>query len=74
MPDDLLREAKIRAAREDRSMSSLLEEALRALLAQASDKERAARADFTWPTFGGGAAPTVDLDVNSATLDAMDRA
>lgn len=74
LPDDLLREAKIKAAREDRSMSSLLEEALRALLAGAAENERAHRADFTWPTFGGGARPEVDVNDNSAVLDAMDSA
>lgn len=74
LPDDLLREAKIKAAREDRSVSSLLEEALRALLANAAQGERTDRAEFTWPTFGGGTSPAVDIDDNSAVLDAMDHA
>lgn len=74
LPDDLLREAKVMAAREDRSMSSLLEEALRALLANHTESERADRAEFTWPTYGGRATPAVDIDDNSAVLDAMDHA
>jgi plasmid stability protein len=73
LPDDLLKAAKIRAAHEDRSMSSLLEEALRGLLSKADDAARADRADFTWPTFGGEGVARVDIDDNSAVLDAMDR-
>lgn len=74
LPDDLLREAKVKAAREARSMSSILEEALRALLADAAESDRADRAEFTWPTYGGAASPEVDIDDNSAVLDAMDPA
>lgn len=74
LSDDLLRDAKIKAAREDRSVSSVLEEGLRLLLRQSEADQRAARAEFSLPTFGGGAAPEVDLDDNSAVLDAMDRA
>lgn len=73
LPDDLLRAAKIKAAREDRSMSSLLEEALRALLERADESARSERAEFTWPTFRGSGTPAVDLDDNSAVLDAMER-
>jgi hypothetical protein len=72
LPDDLLRAAKIKAAHEDRSMSSILEEALRNLLSAADATAVADRAGFTWPTFAGGAAPRVDVDDNSAVLDAMD--
>lgn len=73
LPDDLLRAAKVKAAHEDRSMSSILEEALRKLLASADAAAVAERQDFTWPTFAGGGAPRVDVDDNSAVLDAMDQ-
>lgn len=74
LSDDLLRDARIKAAREDRTVSSVLEEGLRLLLRQSEADQRAARAEFSLPTFDGGASPEVDVDDNSAVLDAMDRA
>ena len=69
--DDLLPAANVLAAKEDRSMRSVLEEALRALLerAQAADAER--RSAFDLPVFEGSF--TVDPNNNSAMRDAMER-
>ena len=74
LSDELLRDAKIKTAREDRTVSSVLEEGLRLLLRQSEVDQRAARAEFSLPTFGGGAAPEIHVDDNSAVLDAMDQA
>ena len=71
LPDDLLAEAKARAAREGRSLSELVADAVR------SSFQRTAAADrelVELPTFGeGGLQPGVDLDDSAALLDLMER-
>ena len=60
LPDDLYREAKVRAAAQDTSVGSVLEEALRDYLRRA-----ASVAMSTWepPTLElGGPLPGIDLD------------
>jgi metal-responsive CopG/Arc/MetJ family transcriptional regulator len=69
--DDLLRAAKVLAAKEDRSMSSVLEEALRALLDRSQANEAERRAAFDLPVFGG--TFTVDPNDNAGLRDAMER-
>jgi plasmid stability protein len=72
LPDDLLGEAKARAARDGRSLSSVVSDALRNSFSQAGAVERGAVA---LPTFdGGGLQPGVDLDDSVALLDLMERA
>ena len=70
--DALLRAAKVLAAREDRSMSSVLEEALRALLERSRTDEAERRATFDLPVFEG--TFTVDPNDNAGLRDAMERA
>jgi hypothetical protein len=71
LPDDLLTAAKERAAREGRSLSEVVADAVR------SNFSRTATADrepFVLPTFnGGGLQPGVDLDDSAALLDLMER-
>ena len=70
--DELLRAAKVLAAKEDRSMSSVLEEALRALLERSRAEESERRASFDLPVFEG--TFTVDPNDNAGLRDAMERA
>jgi hypothetical protein len=70
--DQLLAEAKATAARTGRTLTEVIEDALREALARqqnrAQDRERA-----QLPTFEGkGLKPSVDLDSSAALLDLMD--
>lgn len=72
LPDDLLRDAKRLAAESDRTLTSLIEDGLRAIL-----RGRPAVAPEPEPvrleTFGrGGTLPGVDLDDSAALLDRME--
>lgn len=71
LPDDLLRSAKERAAREGRPLSEVVADAVRAGLGRAAE---AAQVAAELPTFGGGGLqPGVDLDDSAALLDLMER-
>jgi hypothetical protein len=71
LPDDLLAEAKARAAREGRSLSDVVGDAVRSSFSRTASAERL---PFEFPTFGGGALePGVDLDDSAALLDLMER-
>ena len=70
LDDQLLRDAKTHAARTGRTLTAVIEDALRAALAP-----RPALGDTAaqFPTFkGDGLLPGVDLSNNSALLDLMD--
>jgi hypothetical protein len=70
LPDDLLADAKERAAREARSLSEVVADAVRASFARvpAGGGKRHAI-----PTFGsGGLQPGVDLDDSAALNDLME--
>jgi hypothetical protein len=70
LDDDLYREVKERAAREGRTVASVLEDAVRVGMRRPADTE-AKR--FVPPTFGsGGLMPGVDLSDNSALSDLLD--
>lgn len=70
--DELLIEAKQMAARTGRTLTSVVEDALRLTLARAR-KPRKKAERFELPTFGGGGPlPGVDLDNNAALLDIME--
>jgi len=70
LPDDLLSEAKERAAREGRSLSDVVRDAVRSFARTAT----AERESVELPTFdGGGLQPGVDLDDSAALFDLMDR-
>lgn len=70
-PPDLLAEAKERAAREGRTLSAVVGDAVRSSFATAA---RAERKPVELPTFGGGGTlPGVDLDSSAALLELMER-
>ncbi|OGQ19474.1 MAG: hypothetical protein A2138_09165 [Deltaproteobacteria bacterium RBG_16_71_12] len=73
LPDDLLRAAKRAAADSDRTLTALIEDALRELLARAGSA-RGAKRRVTLPVFrgGAGARPGVDIDDSRALVDAME--
>jgi len=73
--DDLLREVKVLAARTDRTVSSVIEEALLALLRAREQQDSRCRAGFAPPVTGrGGTRAGVDLNDNSGLLEVMDAA
>ena len=68
--DDVLREAKRRAAAEGRTLGELITEALRERL---SRRPRRARRRYRAVTSGhGGTRPGVDITNNAAVRDVMD--
>lgn len=70
--DDLLRMAEQWAVRDRRTLSDLVEEGLRAILAE---KRARQTADFDLPVSSkrGGTLPGVDINNNAALLDILDR-
>lgn len=72
LPDDLLDAAKQRAVATGRTLTKVIEDALRAALAREEagpDGDAAA----VIPTFGtGGLLPGIDLDDSASLLDAME--
>jgi hypothetical protein len=71
LPEDLLRQAKKRAADEGRTLTSLLEEGLKSLLAEPR-RSRRARVRLPVSKATGGALPGVDLNRSSELLDRME--
>ena len=71
LDDQLFSELKETAAREGRTLASVIEDALRESLARRSAQP--ARTPVSLPTFrGDGVLPGVDLDDNALLLDLMD--
>jgi hypothetical protein len=71
MDDQLLRRAKWVAVETNRTLTAVIEDALRESLARRDAVARAA--PVTLPTVGGrGVRPGVDLDDSAALLDLMD--
>jgi hypothetical protein len=69
--DDLLPRAKGLAARTGRTLTAVIEDALRAALAQSRPRRR--RDPIVLPTFGtGGLLPGVDLDDSAGLLEIME--
>jgi hypothetical protein len=70
LPPDLLAAAKERAAREGRSLSDVVGDAMRSSFARIAVAERE---PVELPTFGNdGLQPGVDLDDSAALLDLME--
>lgn len=69
LDDDLMRQAKKRAAEDGTSLTHLVEEALRAALAT---RGRPARRTVRWVVVDGG-PPRVDVADRDALYDAMER-
>jgi hypothetical protein len=71
LPPDLLTAAKRHAAQTGRTLTALIEDALR--LALGTEMPSPARVREALPTYGGdGVQPGVDLDDGAALLDLMD--
>jgi hypothetical protein len=71
LDDDLLARAKAFAARTGRTLTAVIEDALRAALARPQRRPREARPEL--PTFGsGGTLPGVDLDDSASLHDVME--
>lgn len=72
LDEQLLRQAKEYAARTGRTLTAVIEDALRELLARSRHKR--VREPVRLPTYGGkGLQPGVDLDDMASLLDLMDR-
>lgn len=72
VPDDLLRDAKLAAAGAGRTLSELVEDGLRLLLAR---RDSPATAAPTLPIFGGsGLRPGVDLEDKEGLAALLDEA
>jgi hypothetical protein len=71
LDDELLREAKALAARTGRTLTSLIEDALREQGLRAENAPE--RAEVELPTWSGGQLrPRVDLDDSAATWELLD--
>jgi hypothetical protein len=74
LPDDLLRAAKRRAVETGRTLTRVIEDALRAELARGPAGSRGGeKEDVDLPTYGkGGLRPGVDLDDTASLLEVME--
>ena len=71
LPDDLLREAKRRAAETHRSLTAVIEDALREALARRPEPRRQRRVRL--PTFAGdGLLPGAHLEDSADLLELME--
>ena len=71
LDDHLLAQAKSLAAARGTTLTALIEDSLREVLARREAPRR--RSKFCFPTFkGGGLQPGVDLDDSAALLDFME--
>jgi hypothetical protein len=71
LPDELLRQARARAAAEGTTLTALLAEGLRLRLAgPPADRRRPKRLPIS--TVGGGLQPWIDPSSNASLLDAAD--
>jgi predicted transcriptional regulator len=71
LDDDLLVEVKQIAARSNRSLTSVIEDALREMLARQRKTEERTPVRLTTAS-GGGLQPGVDLDDSAALLSLME--
>ncbi|MGH4002089.1 MAG: DUF6364 family protein [Pseudonocardiaceae bacterium] len=70
LDDELVAQAKISAARSGRTLSQVIEDALRQALASHAEPTRR---QVSVPTSPGCPLPGVNLDDNAGLLDLMDR-
>jgi hypothetical protein len=71
LPDELLRQARTRAAEEGTTLTALLTEGLRLRLSDAAAGRRRQR-KLPISTVGGGLQPWIDPASNASLLDAAD--
>lgn len=74
LPDDLYREVRVTAASAGGTVTSFIEEALRAALLRAVDPAAGGRTAYlVRPVGAGGTRPGVDLTDSAGLLELMDR-
>jgi hypothetical protein len=73
LDDELLRKAKEFAARTNRTLTSVLSDALRAALSRSAQPARRRRVRLPVSDSRPGVQPGVDLDNSAALLDLMER-
>lgn len=71
IPDELLRQAKLIAARSGKTLASVVEEALRESFSRRNGRRNGRRAPL--PAHRARLLPGVDLDDTAGLLDLMDR-
>ncbi|MEX2196029.1 MAG: YlcI/YnfO family protein [Thermoleophilaceae bacterium] len=72
LDDELLAEAKQAAARSGRTLTAVIEDALRVSLSRMAHSPRAEPVDLPVSRLRGGLQPGVDLDDSAALLDLME--
>jgi plasmid stability protein len=70
LDDDLMRTLKSRAAETGRTMTELIEEAIREMLAQ--PREQSGKREFPWVTVQGRVRPGIDITDRDSLLEAME--
>ena len=71
--DGLLEQAKRVAEQRGETLTALIEEGLRIVVAQAQKPQRRRRVKIPVSTCGGGLRPGIDLNNSAALLDLMER-
>jgi hypothetical protein len=72
LPDELLREARQRAAREGTTLTALLADGLRLRLGNGGQAGRRRRRRLPVSRVGGGLQPWIDASSNASLFDAAD--
>ena len=72
LDDALLRRAKREAQRRGETLTALMEQGLRLVLASGGRKAKRAQVELPVCTVGGGLVAGVDLDDSASVLDAME--
>jgi len=72
LDDRLLEQARKEAARQGKTLTSLIDEALRQTLAQSGHRAPKKRVRFPVSREGGGTLPGVDLNDSASLLDIME--
>ena len=72
LEEKLLAEAKLHAARENRTLTSLIEEGLRLAIVKPASPARPKRVDLPVSRRGGGTMPGVDLTNTAGLLDLLE--
>ena len=72
LDDALLEQAKREAARRSETLTALIEQGLRLVLAQSRPRERRKRVVLPTCRAGGGVLPGIDLNDSDGLLDIME--
>jgi hypothetical protein len=72
LEDALIRHAKLEAERRGETLTALIEQGLRLVLAQSRTERQRERVKLPVSDAGGGVLPGIDLDDSAALLDWME--